>query len=188
MSETNQYIAEGFTFSRPADAQLASIEKKKVAYLESRMDYTNPKEILKVYEKAIAERVFKTPIGLMYLKKIQDYLIENLNEQEDNISPIPHYALYNDTLRDDVKPVRKRVKPNSKKQKNKSMLPFSIIINIGLIICILIMFMLTLSTDQPNYLNYKRVVTDEYSSWEQDLMQREERVREKERQLNIENN
>ena len=56
MSETNQYIAEGFSFSRPADAQLASIEKKKVAYLESRMDYTNPKEILKVYEKAIADR------------------------------------------------------------------------------------------------------------------------------------
>ncbi len=187
MNETNQYIAEGFSFSRPADAQLASIEKKKVAYLESRMDYTNPKEILKVYEKAIADRVFKTPIGLLYLKKIQDYLLENLIEQEDAISPIPLYVMYGDTLRDNVQPVQKRVKP-IKKKRPKDMLPFSIIINIGLAICIIIMFVLTSSTDQPNYFNYKRVVTDEYSSWEQNLKQREERVREKERQLDIENN
>ena len=187
MSETNQYIAEGFSFSRPADAQLATIEKKKVAYLESRMDYTNPKEILKVYEKAIADRVFKTPIGFLYLKQIQEYLLENLEEQENAISPIPLYVMYSDTLRDNVKPVQKRVKPNLKKEKNRNMLPFSIIMNIGLIICVLIMFMLTSRSKQPNYMNYKRVITDQFSSWEQDLMQREEIVKERERQLNMEN-
>ena len=47
------------------------------------------------------------------------------------------------------------------------------------------MFAITLNADQPNVLNYEKVLTDRYASWEQDLTEREQVIREKERELKI---
>ena len=48
-------------------------------------------------------------------------------------------------------------------------------------------FVITLNSDQPNILNYERNLQNKYASWEQELTQREQTVREKERELHIEN-
>ena len=49
------------------------------------------------------------------------------------------------------------------------------------------MFMITLRSDNPNVLNYERALTDKYASWEQELTERERAVREKELELQVEN-
>ena len=38
-------------------------------------------------------------------------------------------------------------------------------------------------SDNPNILNYKQVLTNQYASWEQNLTERENRIREKEQEL-----
>ena len=43
-------------------------EDMKIEYLEARIDYSRPEVILQIYENAIQERIFKTPVGLFYLK------------------------------------------------------------------------------------------------------------------------
>ena len=45
------------------------------------------------------------------------------------------------------------------------------------------MFLITLKSDNPNILNYKQVLTNQYASWEQNLTERENRIREKEQEL-----
>jgi len=46
------------------------------------------------------------------------------------------------------------------------------------------MFAVAYTSEHPNILNYERVIVDKYASWEQDLTEREDAIREKELQLN----
>ena len=66
-------------------------------------------------------------------------------------------------------------------------LHLSVIMNIVMIVAIIAMFVITLNSDQPNILNYERNLQNKYASWEQELTRREQTVREKERELHIEN-
>lgn len=63
----------------------------------------------------------------------------------------------------------------------------SVIMNIVMLVAIIAMFVITLNSDQPNILNYERNLQNKYASWEQELTRREQTVREKERELHIEN-
>ncbi len=55
--------------------------------------------------------------------------------------------------------------------------------NIILIILIIAMFVIAANSSAPNIVNYERVLTDKYSSWKEELMQKEEELRQREREL-----
>ena len=65
----------------------------------------------------------------------------------------------------------------------KSQLFISVILNILLVIAMIAMFIISLNSDSPNIINYKRAITDQYATWEQELTERESVIREKEREL-----
>ena len=50
---------------------------------------------------------------------------------------------------------------------------------------VIAMFVIAIKADNPNMLNYKTAVLNEYSEWEQELKDREQAVREKESELGI---
>lgn len=188
LSNQKRY-AEGFTFYTDKDAELAELESKKVKYLESKLDYSRPETVLKIYDKAIRDRVFKTPVGFLYLKQMQDYLKEQESVSEDQIAPIPLYQTFGAEVRDEQNPARTRVQPTAKKEakgKKASGLAISVALNLILSAAIIAMFAITLNAKQPNVLNYEKVITNRYASWEEDLTAREQVIREKERELNIE--
>ena len=81
--------AGGFSFFTDSDARLAEAEQRKIEYLEARIDYTRPESILHVYDKAIDEQLFKTPVGLMYLKKLQDFLLNQPGIDPERVKAIP---------------------------------------------------------------------------------------------------
>lgn len=179
--------AEGFVFYTEKDAELARQERKKVQYLKAHMDYKRPAGVLTLYEKAIAERVFKTPVGLVFLKEVQDYLVKQPEMNDMAISPIPLFVTYDGEIRNHTSPARRRIQPAAKKKESQA-LPISIVINIGLVIAIIAMFVITLTADQPNILNYERALLNRYAGWEQQLTEREQAIREAERELQIQNN
>lgn len=186
MSENNfrqDNIVEGYSFFTEKDAALAAQEQKKIEYLESRMNYHNPTSILNVYCKAIREHVFKTPLGMQYLRHLQEYLQGCEEIAAEQIPPIPLYKNYDGEFREKTSPARQRVVPA--KKKRSIALPMSIILNIALTIAIIAMFVITLQSDQPNILNYERAITDRYATWEQELTEREQLIREKERELKL---
>ena len=186
MSETNfrqDNIVEGFSFFTEKDAALAAQEQKKIEYLESKMNYHNPTSILNVYQKAIKEHVFRTPLGIQYLKHLQEYLQNRPEIDSDNIPPIPLYKNYDGEFREQPSPARKRVVPA--KKKKSIAFPMSVMLNVVLIIAIITMFVITLQSDQPNILNYEKAITDRYATWEQELTEREQIIREKERELKL---
>lgn len=178
-----EYTAEGFSFASAQDAKEAENERAKIEYLETHMDYDNPDSILKVYKKAIDDRVFKTPVGIMYLKELQGFLYQQTQIDQEQISDIPVYQVYVQSELEHRQKVRSRIKPGS--DKKSGVLRMSVILNLALAVAMLAMFVITLNSDQPNVLNYERAVTNRYASWEQELTEREQAVREKERELQI---
>ena len=108
-----------------------------------------------------------------------------LAEQErQKIAPIPLWTNFADT-REKTSPARRRIKPAPEENKNTTF-RLSLIMNIVMVIAIIAMFIITLNSDQPNVLNYERNLQNKYATWEQELTQREQTVREKERELHIE--
>lgn len=78
------------------------------------------------------------------------------------------------------KPVKKE-KPKQEFFSRKT----SILINIGLLALVIVMFAIAATGSEPTVLNYERVLQNRYAEWEQQLSDREQVIREKERELLI---
>ena len=186
MADKTDWIVEGFQFGTEQDANLAKNEKLRIERLEERMDYGSPEMIYAVYKKAVDNRVFKTPVGYEFLKKLQRILAENPNFDK-NIEEIPVQGVY--SLRESTAPATLRVKASTAKPKpaKKALgLRASLFINVVLIVLVALMFYISMTASNPTALNYERAVQNKYSEWEKELSERESAVREKERALLIE--
>lgn len=177
----------GYRFFTEKDAQLARAEEKKIEYLEAGIDYSSPESIRFVYEKTIHERLFKTPVGIRYLEKMRDYLLSRPEIDPADVVDIPLYITFDGGVREHTNPARERVTPSKKRDrdKEKSRFIISVILNILLVCAIIAMFYISFSSDQPNIVNYERAIQDKYSSWEQELTEREQIIREKEKELKL---
>lgn len=174
---------DGFKFYTEKDASLARIEKQKIEYMEARMDYSVPESIRYIYERAIQERLFKTPVGLRYLKQLQEFLLSQPQIAPESVPEIPLYIAFDGELRERTDSARTRVKPSKKKDRTKYTI--SVILNVLLVFAIVAMFYISVSSEQPNIYNYERVLQDKYATWEQELSEREQAIREKELELKI---
>lgn len=176
----------GYIFYTEADAKLARAEEQKVRYLEERMDYNAPDSIKYIYEKAIQEHIFRTPVGLRYLKHLQTFLLEQPDCDQESVRAIPLDLTFSGEFRKQAQLSRQK-EPNGKKdpEKQKSAFIISVISNVLLAIAICVMFAISLKSDQPNIFNYERALRDKYASWEQELTGREQKIRDRELELKL---
>lgn len=176
-------IAGGFFFQTEKEAKLAEVERKKIAYLESRIDYSKPEDILYIYDKTVKENVFSTPVGMVYLKQLQEFLLNQEGIDPASVTAIPLYNTYQEYGKVQSARERMQSKHDQEMGAKKSQLAVSVILNILLTLAMIAMFVISLNSDSPNIINYKRVITDQYATWEQELTERENAIREKEREL-----
>lgn len=177
--------AEGFFFLNAEDAAMAAKERKQVEYLEARLDYRHPEQVLALYERMLRERIFKTPVGTIYLKKLQNFLLDKSGIDPARVPMIPVYAPCIGLPARRERPAG-RGRETKQTEKNAPVwTKISVILNVLLVVAVIAMFAITLMSDSPNVLNYRTAILNEYSSWQQDLLEREQVVREKERELKI---
>lgn len=186
MADKENLKVSGYRFGSYQDAGLADEELKKIEYFRKRVDGLTPQNLLAVYDRLLDEKIFKTPLGWEYLREIQGRLYKT-GMPEDMVRPIPMYMTFSHDMEEDTEKskVRQRIRP-SRKKKNNNPLRVSVLLNIFLVILVLLMFVITLKSDNPNILNYKQTLTDRYATWEQELSQREQKIREKELELKME--
>lgn len=178
--ENKSLTVGGYHFKTKEDAALAKLEQQKIDYIEKRLNYDRPESVLAVYEKAIENQTFQTPVGIKYLEKLHQYLEEN-ESIETSIQAIPLTTNFSRKVREQAAPARNRIKPEKKRDKLKERYKISLCINIILLVMVAAMFYITLHSDSPNILNYEKVITNKYASWEQELSEREKRIREREK-------
>lgn len=182
MADKNEWIVDGYLFGSPTDADQARAERKKALFFETKLEGKPAKSVLAVYEKMLEDKVFVTPVGWEYLKQIQEKL-RLLGVEEEQIKPIPLFSAF----------VHKEEKKNNRPgpPKPKEKIPYqnrfrsSVAVNILLVILVLAMFFIASGSDNPNIINYRNEIVNEYASWEQELTEREKEVRLKEAELGM---
>ncbi len=177
-----RFVVSGYDFRNEEDARLAETEKRKIEYLKQHLDTNKPETVLALYTKAVNERLFKTPIGIEFLRELQDYLINQADYSEEEVPPVRLHFSYGSPLRDKTNPARSRVIPQKKKE-HIAPLVLSVIFNLALLGGVIAMFYITLNSDQPNILNYETAITNRYATWEQSLAEKETSLRKKELEL-----
>ena len=179
--EKERVTALGYEFACLDDAILAQSEMKKIEYLKSHLDKGDAQTVKALYDKAIDEKFFKTPVGIAFLTEMREYLIDVLDYSEEEVQAIPLYMFYDTTKKSDIAADDKK-----KKKEPVGLLFISVVLNIALIAGVIWMFWIATHTDNPNILNYETVLTNRYASWDQELTERERQVRMMERELGIE--
>ena len=101
---------------------------------------------------------------------------------EEELKPIPLQISYQ-LRKNSYPPVPKKKQEKASGQPRLMM--YSVILNILLAMAVAAMFAIAVNGKSPNILNYEKAITNRYASWEQELTERENAVREKERELNI---
>lgn len=188
MADKADWVVGGFQFGTQQDAELAQNEQLRIERLEEKLDYQNYEMVHAVYQKALSNRVFKTPVGYDFLKRLQRILQEHPLPDEE-IASIPVYGVY--SMRESASQTVERIQASRKPvKKEKPKQEFfsrktSILVNIGLLALVIVMFVISTTSSNPTVLNYEKVIQNRYAEWEQQLSDREQVIREKERELLI---
>ena len=199
-------IVSGYRFQTIEEADVARVEQQRVSILEEKMDYDNIASVAMIYEKSVRNHVFITPVGIVFLAKLRTFLTEHdrpealmtipvaavkseeveaepvdmeqmVSEEEEQIAE--QQAAKMERLERQIKEQKQQIRLRDERIKTGKMI-------MGVLAFVIIcLFVITYWGENANVLNYNRVLTDKYASWEQDLKQREDVIRKKEKELQI---
>lgn len=174
----NEFELEGFTFCSKQDMLAAENELKGVEYLKKKTNMKNPKSVLVVYNKIVAEGLFHTPIGMRYLIELQKYLIDHKEIDNNSILQIPVEPLNENISKKNILDKIAMIFSNSKKAYRER-LKIAYVTNVILVLVIVGMIIIAKTSNQVNIINYEEKLINKYASWEQDLSEREIKLKEK---------
>ncbi len=184
-NKERDFTVAGYTFTTKEAADDARNEMNAIRYVSSKTDRKDPKQIYILYNTMLDKELFKTPVGLDYLKDLQQYLYNNKDIPNDKIRPIP----INSELQSMLADKREMTKTRSRlvgltKERNKYKDRFirMVIINIALVIAIIAMAVIMATSQTPTIINYENKIQDKYAGWEEELQSREAQVKQLEQQ------
>ena len=178
---------DGFAFSDDADISLAEAEIEKIKYIAGRMNMNNPRGVLAVYDKLITSGIFVTPVGYEYLRTLQNFLYKSSEIPDDAVKEIPVPISYTRALnirseeRDER--INRQREARTLRKTFRTEYKISLIVNIILVLMVIAMFIITLKAENPNMINYRTAILNQYSEWEQDLSEREAAIKARELEL-----
>lgn len=176
----NEYIYDGFLFTSKEDVERAKKERKQVNYLKEHMDGQSVDSLLALYEKANKERLFRTPVGLLFMRELYTKL-QVSGVDKEKLMPVFVYANFEQRIRPQTISERQKEIEKEKTEKLKKNYRNALLVIAALAVAVVCMFIITLTSNQPNILNYERALQDKYAGWEQDLTERENALREREK-------
>lgn len=178
MSDVKQvYQVNGYLFHEKSQAQQAEREVEGVEFVRERNNLDDPRTVLKVYNKIIEQQLFETPVGIEYLRELQSYLLAAPSIDRKLIRPIP--------VEPPIHEKQDTGKAGKKEKEGLGRFRTSLALNIILILAVIGMFAITMTSQHPTILNYEEQLLNKYAGWEQELDSREQVVKEKEQELNI---
>ena len=194
------YEAGGFVFRTKKEAELAQREIEGTKYLRQKLDMENPNAVFSIYQNLIEQDLFETPVGYCFLKELRDYLlmIPAISNEEVLAIPIRYPQTEEaekkqkkEQKKEEQRKERQREKEKAKNKKEqkkegknyKGRCQFFMVTSLILLISVVSMMLLAATSDNVNILNYENKLIDKYSSWEQELEEREQAVKEQEQAL-----
>lgn len=172
-----KYLVEGYEFDSYAEAEEAKRELEAVQYLSQKTRQSSPETVCKIYRKLTEQEIFHTPVGLHYVKTLENEIMQkNLMETvEKNQKPEKsEEQVQAETAAAELRKTREQLR------KLRDRLNTSLILNGILIIAIAAMVYIASTSSNLNILNYETALQDKYSSWAEDLKDKEKQLKERE--------
>ena len=184
--EFSDYVVDGYYFRTKESALEAQNELNAIKYVSMKTDLKDPKQVYLLYNKLLEKELFKTIVGIGYLKKLQDFLYVSDEIPNDKIQPISVDYELQELLKGRREITRNKSVINKlKKEKKKynDMFIKAIIVNVVLVAVIAFMIIITLTSKNPNIIDYENKLQNKYSTWQEELESQEESIKEREEEL-----
>ena len=174
-------IVEGFVFPSFKEAQIAQKEQSNIEVIRKRIQDADSQSIYELYCKLIEREMFKTMVGYSFLYELRHRLMEEFEYETDQLPNIQ---------------LPKRMEYDKVAQLNHGRMETKIqqlmviktrmTITIVALLCVIIgVFIIAAVNPNVGYVNTENKILNKYSAWQEDLERREQVIKEKEEQLNI---
>lgn len=171
MKEQEGYIVEGFLFATQKEADDATKESQGIRYLQKNNNMKDTKVMEQVYTKVLEQGLFHTPVGMNYLKSLQNAL---RSRGCGNLLPIPVRQAEGSGTTFSMRRKLTGLDDVGGSYRKKYKVCIAVIAVMGA--CIVGMLGIAATTNQPNILNYEQKLVDKYEQWEEELENREQKL------------
>ncbi|MGB8453340.1 MAG: hypothetical protein WCD89_13545 [Anaerocolumna sp.] len=172
-------VVGGYLFSTNKDYNDAEEEQESIHFLCSKTDLSNPVTALKLYNKLIENRTFHTVVAFAFLKELQETILNSGIVKAEDLEGIYIPAQIDNNEVDILTFEKYKLQAERQKVRIRN----SRIINIFLVFTILAMIIIAIYSDKTMYTNFENKVIDRYSSWEDELNNREQDLTKREEAL-----
>ena len=187
-ANTERYVINSYQFETKEEYEQALQEKKGINYLNAQLDINNTDKVFQLYTELIEKKVFVTVVGIDYLKKLRIVILKDDKYSVDTL-PAIRITTVNKQVKNRVeKYISAKYETEVKQYKKenagiKGKLNTSIIFNVVLIMMLIAMFFISKSSSNPTIIDYERKLQDKYASWESDLKEKEQKLKDLEWKL-----
>ncbi|MBP3507079.1 MAG: hypothetical protein J6K43_11855 [Lachnospiraceae bacterium] len=172
-----------FQFENLRDAQEALREQRNINALKEKIDFTKTKDMLELYQRLVEKKAFKTPVGYQFLGEFREYLADEL-KLDDSELPYVYIENRKGMSRAQQEQLEFLQTENQKLERSRH----KSLILIGVLIFLIVsMFIITVLNPNVGYINTENKILNRYAGWEEELTEREARIREREAELEITN-
>lgn len=181
--DSQDYIVGDYIFEDKEIYELAKKEYNNIEKLKQKTNFNNKESVLKVYELLLEKKVFKTPIGYDFLSDMRRILRDRFSV---DIDTLPYIRITNEEKINQIqKPVSKsKIELLNNQIAKLKRVKSNCFFIIGILsIAIVIMVYLAATNKNVGYINTENKILDKYSSWEEELNEREENIKEREQAL-----
>ncbi len=186
------YVLDGFFFEKEEIFEIAKKEDQAVKLLASKLRAATPEQVLKIYNQAIDQNLFRTPVGLFFLRRLQEYL-----RGQKNLDTTTMHPIFIGNLGETHQEQRLRLEKERKETDYKLKVLVELDrkgyrrkFHIALYFCVVFLVMIAgmfminhLSKDNINIVNYENQIIDKYEDWQISLEAQEQALKEREAEL-----
>lgn len=187
----------GFLFEDEEIAAQARREEEGVRFIKEKSSLKSTEAVLKLYTTILQQNLFQTPVGLRFLMELQGMLLNSgMNKEEIPTLDVASFVAAPQV--EDKKFSAKKREPRQKLHPVKNLnskvessggykqafyvaLFFAIVFGLSVIG----MFVIAeVSSNNVNIINYEEKLIDKYEQWHNDLKDKEEQLKDWEKELN----
>lgn len=177
-----------YEFSTKVEYQEAKKEQEAVELIMAKSDISDPQNALRLYNKMIARKLFRTHVGYDFLKELRKIITEGGLVPEERLYPLPVVPQKAEVVRKEPAKDEKSLEEAKKEAQRykilyedlKSKKYSSVIIIIFLVVMLGAMVAITLLSDNTLITDYRNKIENEYSGWQEQLLQKERELDERE--------
>lgn len=177
-----------YEFSTKVEYQEAKKEQEAVELIMAKSDISDPQNALRLYNKMIARKLFRTQVGYDFLKELRKIITEGGLVPEERLYPLPVVPQKAEVVRKEPAKDEKSLEEAKKEAQRykilyedlKSKKYSSVIIIIFLVVMLGAMVAITLLSDNTLITDYRNKIENEYSGWQEQLLQKERELDERE--------